>query len=45
MSGDIQARASLTRAKLIFIAILSGGDYDKVRHIGGYLCLAEWPLI
>lgn len=32
MSGDIQARASLTRAKLIFIAILSGGDYDQVRQ-------------
>ena len=40
MSGDIQARASLTRAKLIFIAILSGGDYDQVRCSGSCLRLA-----
>ncbi|EDR06826.1 uncharacterized protein LACBIDRAFT_299727 [Laccaria bicolor S238N-H82] len=29
-STDIQDLASLTRAKLIFIAILSGGDYDQI---------------
>ena len=40
-ANDIEHDTSLTRSKLIFLAILSGGDYDEV--CGQYTWLQPPP--